>query len=165
MAMAAASVGLVAGPASAVDSDPQLGEIHVLVEVEAGITLTSTTEDIFLKGAPGQNVDNSVDGVFEDSFKVLTNSSTGYNVTVQAESAVLLPDEVGNSHTIPISALSVNDGIAYVPLSTDVQTLWNHPGAPSAALGDDYEHNFNLDIPNVQSGHYQVTLEYIAHTI
>ena len=161
LAMAAASVGLVAGPASAADSLPEDGVIHVLVTVEEGITFSSTTEDIHLEGAPGENVDNSH---YPASFNVLTNSINGYDVTVRSQSSVMEPvDPLVNSHRIPISALSVNDGNSYVPLTTDAQTVWTQD-TPSANLGDNRDHDFNLDIPSVKAADYSVTLEYIAST-
>lgn len=54
VALAAVSVGLVAGPASAAVSDLEDGEIHVLATVEAAITFRSTSEDIHLSGAPDE---------------------------------------------------------------------------------------------------------------
>ena len=158
--MAAASVGLVALPASATDTLPEPIDVHI--SVGEGITLSVLHADAYLQGVPGEMADNDDDPA---SYNVLTNNASGYQVTVQAlDDKLLPPDPDSNPDSIPISALKVYDGHGYQSLSkTAAVTVWDQESR-SADLGDVHDAEFMMEIPVVSDATYSVTLEYIAST-
>ena len=96
---------------------------------------------------------------------VKTNSRTGYNVTVQAGSAAMTGAVVGNTDTIPVTALSTREGAAaYLPLSATVPTTVHTQVTRSAAGGDALSEDFKVAIPFVSPDTYSATLNYTANT-
>ena len=134
------------------------------VAVSPAILLSNLTPSFTLTGVPG---DKPVD-IAAVTMNVLTNNSTGYNVTVQAEAANLVGTG-SNADTIPVTDLSVEEttGGAYLALSATAPVLVHNQttrsvGAPGDLLSNDYK--FNTGIPDVHSDTYSVTLDYVAST-
>ena len=104
------------------------------VSVGPAIVLSGLTSSFVLSGLPGDTVTDF--GAV--SMNVLTNNSTGYNVTVQAASPNLT--DAGGA-TIPVTDLLVNDSnvggtSGFVPISSTAATqVYTQPG-PSGDTGD-----------------------------
>jgi hypothetical protein len=155
-ATAAAFIGLAGVSASAAPGDDSADTVVANVGVNSSITLSGLTGQFTLNGLPGDTVAEE-DAV---SFNVNSNNVGGYNVTVQSETATL----AANTDAIPIGALGVRTAgaAAYTPVSSTAPFIINTKAARSAAGGDDYSHDYTVDIPFVADDTYTATLDYVA---
>jgi hypothetical protein len=123
--------------------------------------MTGLTSAFTLSGAPGDTV-TSTGAV---SFNVRTNNISGYTVTVQAATATLVAATLGNTDSIPISALRVREGTnTFVALSNTSSVTVHDQDTESAELGDALTNDYRVVIPFVNSDTYTVTINYIAST-
>lgn len=177
----AAAILLPAGPALAAYQLPAVtpnGSSVGSVTVGSAISLTALTGTFSLGTAvPGDTPAPVIGAVTMD---VYTNNASGYNVTVQAATDMTAPAPVPATDTIPAADLSVEDTdtantatdvAAYVPISaaTTVPAVaalvaYSQPGRSAAGVGDTLTENweFNAPLPDVTTGTYSVTLNYIA---
>lgn len=163
-AMAAALVVLPVGAASAAPD----GDTEAEVVVTAGIALVGLPAGFNLTGQPG---DLATEAEFD--YTVVTNSTTGYNVTVQADAATLVGDDQLNTDTIPIARLGARDDAPvspavpglYTPLSSTTPVNVHTQVTRSATDGDPLSTGFQMLIPAVAADTYTVTLSYLAAVI
>jgi hypothetical protein len=163
---AAAAVGLaaaMAAPAGAAPGDQSSDTTQANVQVASSITLTGLTPSFTLSGLPGDVV-TEIGAV---SFRVTTNNIAGYTVTVQAQTATLVPETPGNPDSIPIANLRVRETAdgntgAFTSLSSTSTVLVHSQGVESAAVGDELSNDYQVDIPFVNSDTYSATLSYVA---
>jgi hypothetical protein len=120
------------------------------------ILLSSLTSSFTLSGPPGTLAEQN--GAV--SLRVRTNSPDGYQVTVQPASQVLTA--AGLTDTIPFSDLSVRGPATdtFQPLTGPV--VVQNLSVPTALTGDVVRNDYEIQIPDVRSGDYQGTLNYIA---
>ncbi|WP_326556718.1 DUF7927 domain-containing protein [Micromonospora sp. NBC_01796] len=130
--------------------------------VEQSITLTDLPATVAIAGLSG-DVARKDDAV---SMTVITNSPTGYLVTVQALAPELTPALPANPDTIPIENLRVRENGAgpFLPLSDETALVLYRQSTPSAPGGDAISNDYEVLIPEVVADEYSVTLEYIAIT-
>lgn len=153
LAMGAATLGMMGGPASAADSP--VGGITVSVAVLDGLTLSMVDTGIWLVGAPGADARDGLD------YKVETNNPTGFTVAVHATSPTLVGSE-NSLNTIPMSVLKVRDEDgAYVDVSQEAVTVYRQ-SVESADGGEELITDFQMLIPVVMPDTYTGTLDYIA---
>jgi hypothetical protein len=122
------------------------------------IVLSDLTPAFTLTGVPHTTATR--DGAV--TMTVVTNSPSGYNVTVQAATPSLTTPETGAG--IPVNDLRVRETgttvfrslSATAPVTTHTQTT------PSALNGDSLSNDYQVDIPFVPTGRYSGTLDYIA---
>ena len=158
-ATAAAFVGLASVSASAAPGDTSTDSVVANVNVNSVITLNLDQSNFDLNGTPGSTVsgDGSVTGL------VTTNNAAGYSVGVQAAAATLQPTLGTNTDTIPIADLQVaNAAGAYTPLSNTAPVITNTQATRSALTGDAFSDDYKVNIPDVNSDTYSVTLNYTA---
>ncbi|WP_157555993.1 DUF7507 domain-containing protein [Herbidospora yilanensis] len=139
-------------------SDPRCSTtIGVLAQ---SIALADLTRNFTLTGPPDST--RRGDGVV--TMNVITNSPTGYTVTVRSSATALTSPVTGAS--IPISALKVRSPgtSGFRPLSATTPIVVHQQSRPSAQIGDSLSNDYEVDIPFVPSGSYSVTLDYIAST-
>lgn len=156
-ATAAAFVGAASLSASAAPANED--SVVANVGVSSVITLNVTQSDFDLNGIPESRVvgDDAVTGT------VTTNSATGYTVSVQAAADNLHASAAGNLDSIPIAALQVVDAEDdYVPLSNTTSVITHTQATRSALTGDAFSDDYRVDIPDVNSDTYSVTLNYTA---
>jgi uncharacterized repeat protein (TIGR01451 family) len=124
------------------------------------ITLTGITPSFTLTGLPNSKVGS--DGTV--TMTITTNSTGGYQLSVQAEAAVLTGAELGNTATIPITALSVRESgtSQFHPMSAEAPLVVHQQSAPSAPGGDAVSTDYQVQIPFVASDTYTATLDYIV---
>jgi hypothetical protein len=155
-------LGLAMGADQSALSDVVSGQTQANVSVAAAITLTGLTPSFTLSGLPNTTVtqDQAV------SYRVTTNNTLGYLVSVQADAAALSPQGPANPDTIPVSALEVkpDEGAVWSPLSNTDADVVHSRDSPSAAGGDLLFDDYRVHIPNVRSDTYSVTLTYTAAT-
>ncbi|TDP96424.1 DUF7507 domain-containing protein [Labedaea rhizosphaerae] len=123
------------------------------------ITLTDLTPSFALRGLPGATVE--LPGAV--TMTVTTNSTTGYSVQVRAAGPTL----TGPGGSFPVGLLQVRetgDG-AYQPLSPDATVTVHSQPMPSSPGGDAVSNDYQVQVPDVPSGTYTTTLEYIAGTL
>jgi hypothetical protein len=161
-ASAAALLSVAAVSASAAPGDVSVADNVVAnVNVSSTITLNLDQQGFDLNGLPSTRVSQTgaVTG------RVTTNNATGYSVGVVAEAAALTAATNGNLDTIPIENLAVvdSDG-AYAPLSNDeaAPVITTTKATRSALAGDTFSDDYRVDIPDVNSDTYSVTLDYTA---
>ena len=165
LATIALTSGLVvagfAGTAFAASTDPTPTTANV--EVSSAITLTNLTPTFTLTGIPGQTVDNVLAPV---TFNVLTNNTAGYAVTVQSETATMVP-AIANGDSIAIAALGVRETgtTPYSPMSSTVPVTVHSQDTRSGLTGDALSNDYQITIPNVNSDTYTATLDYVATTL
>ena len=159
-ATAAVFLSMATLSASAAPGDADDGTVTANVGVSSSITLTGLTGEFTLEGLPGATIADE-DAV---AFNVNTNNIGGYNVTVQAETPTLVPTVETNTDSIPIRNLSVRDATKteYTPLSNTTALVVNTKATRSVAAGDDYSHDYSVDIPFVADDTYSATLNYVA---
>lgn len=152
-----AAAGLVAtlavGPAAFADTAPTTANATV------SSTITLTGDAAFtLTGAPG-DVTTSTSGLTAES-----NNTAGYNVTVLANQANLLPaDTVANTHTIPVTSLKVADSASTLTaLSTTTPVTVHTQSTASAAGGDALTASYELAMPFVNADTYSGGLTFTA---
>ncbi|WP_239161803.1 DUF11 domain-containing protein [Acrocarpospora phusangensis] len=128
--------------------------------IAQSIVLADLTEDFTLTGVP----DSTVRGDGAVTMTVITNSPTGYNVTVRATAPELTAP--GIAATIPVSALKVRESgtSTFQQMSSTVPVSVHEQDTASAPAGDPLSTDYEVDIPFVPSGTYSVTLDYIAST-
>jgi hypothetical protein len=125
------------------------------------LTLSGLSAAFTLSGAPA----TTQTGLTAVAINVKTNNRTGYNVTVQAAAATMTGVTVGNTDTIPVSALTVRNtatGGAYSAISSSAATTVANTAAKSASTGDVVDNDYQMVIPWVNADTYSVTLNYIA---
>jgi len=164
--LAAALAVAMAGTASAQPvSDGESTDAHV--EVTSSIVLSDLTPSFLLSGIPGSIPEK--EGAV--TFKVETNNTAGYAVTVQSKTATMA-GTAGNLNTIPIGALSVKEtagavnvtNAAYKTVTTSAQQV--HTQATKSAVGGDgLSNDYKVVIPFVNSDTYTATLDYVATTL
>jgi hypothetical protein len=166
-ALAAASYSSAStAPASTAKPDPgdpsSTQSTTANVEVGQAIVLSGLTPSFVLSGLPGDTVTNF--GAV--SMNVLTNNSTGYNVTVQAVGPNL---SATGGATIPVTDLLVNDSnvggtAGFVPISSAAATQVYTQSRPTGNTGDTVTNDYRITIPSVAAGVYSGTLNYVAST-
>jgi uncharacterized repeat protein (TIGR01451 family)/fimbrial isopeptide formation D2 family protein len=124
------------------------------------IVLSDLTSAFTLTGGP--NTTTARDAAV--TMTVVTNSPTGYNVTVRAAAPALT--RPGTAATIPVTALHVRETgtTVFQPLSATGPVITHTQTIPSAQNGDPLSNDYEADIPFVPSGRYTGTLDYIAAT-
>ena len=152
-----AAAGLVAamaiGPAAFADTTPTTAN----AEVESTITLTGDAA-FTLTGAPGDTATAT------SALTAESNSGTGYNVTVVANQADLLPaDTTANTETIPVTSLQVQDSASTLtalsttePVTVHTQTDRSNEG------GDALTASYQLTMPFVNTDTYSGGLTFTA---
>ncbi|GAA2014282.1 DUF11 domain-containing protein [Nakamurella flavida] len=125
------------------------------------LTLTGLTSSITLRGLPDSQV--TLDGAVV--MTVLTNSATGYLVTVRARGDRLTGTTPGNTDTIPIGRVGVRgtaQGGDFASLSADTPVVVGERAGPASPGGDAVSNDYRVDIPFVDQDTYSGTLEYIV---
>jgi hypothetical protein len=158
--LAVAIVGASASSALANPPTPSTGSTTANVAVQEGIALTGLTPSFTLTGPPG----TTVTGSSAVSYNVETNDPAGYTVTVQAAGSALLPETTGNTDTIPIGDLLVNDHGAGSPLALSAATpvTVHTQTTRSVNGGDNLSSDYQITIPVVKADTYTATLNYVA---
>lgn len=161
-AITAATVGM-AGQAFALPGQSDTGSTTANVAVGSAITLTVNTPSFVLSGLAGATV-TDLNAV---SLTVDTNNLAGYAVTVEAAADVLAPTATGNTDSIPIGALSVEENGAgpYTPLSSTIATTVHTQAFRAAPGGDALSNDYQVVIPDVNEDTYTATLNYVATTL
>ncbi|GAA1427304.1 hypothetical protein GCM10009616_04110 [Microlunatus lacustris] len=129
------------------------------VNVNSTITLNLDQGNFDLNGIPGSTVSKAgaVTGV------VTTNNAAGYSVGVVAAASTLRPSLSANTDSIPIANLEVTDSDGdLTPLSPTTPVITNTQDTRSALTGDAFSDDYQVDIPDVNSDTYSVTLNYTA---
>jgi hypothetical protein len=157
-----AGLTLTVGAGRSAQGDVSTGQTQANVSVASAITLTGLTPSFTLSGLPNTTAtqDKAV------SYRVTTNNTAGYLVSVKPDAATLKPQTAGNPDTIPVSNLEVkpDEGVVWSPLSTADANVVHSKDAPSAAGGDLLQDDYRVNIPNVRSDTYSVMLTYTAAT-
>ncbi|RCG27302.1 DUF11 domain-containing protein [Sphaerisporangium album] len=128
--------------------------------IALNIVLSDLTSAFTLTGPP----ETTVRGDGAVTMTVVTNSPTGYTVTVRPASPTLT--SAGTGASIPIGDLKVREsgtGV-FTPLSPDTPVLVHSQPVASAHNGDPLSNDYEVDIPFVPSGAYSATLDYVAGT-
>jgi len=158
-ATAAAFIGLATVSASAAPGDVSNDSVVANVNVSSTITLNLDQASFNLNGLPG----TTVPGLGAVTGLVTTNNAAGYSIGVQAAAATLQPSTGANPDSIPIEALQVaNAAGAYIPLSSTEPVITETKATRSALAGDAILDDYRVDIPDVNSDTYRVTLNYTA---
>ncbi|WP_157521701.1 DUF7507 domain-containing protein [Herbidospora cretacea] len=128
--------------------------------IAQSIAVADLTRSFTLTGPP--DTTQRGDGIV--TMNVITNSPTGYTVTVRSSASALTSPVTGAS--IPISALKVRspETSGFEPLSATTPIVVHRQTGPSAQIGDSLSNDYEVDIPFVPTGNYSVTLDYIAST-
>jgi uncharacterized repeat protein (TIGR01451 family) len=126
------------------------------------ITLTGLTSSFTLTGLPNTTV--SLEEAV--AMTVTTNSTTGYTVSVLADSPWLSALSPLNNSVIDIARMRVRESgtSSYQQMSADSPVVVHTQSTPSSPQGDAVSNDFQLDIPFVPSDTYSNTLDYIAAT-
>jgi uncharacterized repeat protein (TIGR01451 family) len=124
------------------------------------ITLSGLTSSFTLTGLPESTV--TEDGVV--GMTVISNSTAGYFVTVQAGSAWLMPLNPQNTSAIAIAQLRVRESGSsmFRSLSDQSALIVHQQSGPSSAQGDAVSNDYQIEIPFVPADTYTVTLNYIV---
>jgi hypothetical protein len=160
-ATAAAFLGLGSLSASAAPGDVSTASVVANVNVNSTINLALDQASFDLNGTPNSTVTKTgaVTG------RVTTNNATGYSVGVVAEAATLQPSLNSNADSIPIGDLEVSDAAGVsTPLtsSTTTPVITTTKATRSALAGDTFSDDYGVNIPDVTSDTYSVTLDYTA---
>lgn len=151
--------GAAAAPAFAAPGDTATDSVVANVNVNSTITLSLDQGNFDLNGIPGSSVGKTaaVTGL------VTTNNAAGYSVGVLAAASTLQPSLGANPDSIPIANLEVTDSDGdFTPLSTTVPVITTTQPTRSALLGDAFSDDYQVEIPDVNSDTYSVTLNYTA---
>ena len=153
LAVAGIVATVAAGPAAFADTTPTTAN----AEVASTITLTGDAA-FTLSGAPGDATATT------SALNAETNNEGGYNVTVLADDAELLPaDPLTNADVIPVSSLEVlNTSAAYAGLSTTVPVTVHTQAARSIEGGDALTASYQLAMPFVNADTYSGGLTFTA---
>lgn len=158
-ATAAAFVGMASVSASAAPGDTATDSVVANVNVDSTITLAVNQTDFELAGDPS----STVAGPASVTGTVTTNNITGYSVGVQAATATLVAASTGNTDSIPIGNLSVESAAGVeTPVSNTAPVITTTKATRSALVGDTFSDDYSVNIPNVNSDIYRVTLNYTA---
>jgi uncharacterized repeat protein (TIGR01451 family) len=124
------------------------------------ISLSGLTSSFALTGLPDATI--TADGAV--TMTVTTNSSGGYQVSVQAESPTLVGAAPDNTDSIPIGALRVRESSTslFQPMSSSSPLIVHSQTRPSAPGGDAVSNDFQIQLPFVSTDTYSTTLDYIA---
>jgi uncharacterized repeat protein (TIGR01451 family) len=124
------------------------------------VALSDLTPSFSLNGPPNSTA--SADGAV--TMTVVTNSTSGYLVTVQAATASLSASEPTNPASIPVDQLQVRESgtSTFQAMSADSATVVHQQGAASAPAGDAVSNDFQVQIPFVPPDTYSTTLDYIV---
>lgn len=154
----ALAAGTLMAPAARAASTPP-GATTANVVVGSAITLTNLSPSFTLSGNPGD-----VPAAAAVSYTVTTNNATGYNVTVQPETATLVGTGT-NTATIPFSSLQV-DGTALPAPAPATPVQVHNQTTPSLATGDNLTDNYTMPggIPFVAPDTYTGKIDYVATT-
>lgn len=153
LAVAGLAATMAVGPAAFADTSPTTANAQV------ASTITLTGDAAFtLAGAP-DTVATSTSALTAES-----NNGTGYNVTVLADQADLLPsDTVANTDTIPVTSLQVADSASTLTaLSTTVPVTVHTQATSSIEGGDALTANYSLAMPFVDADTYSGGLTFTA---
>jgi len=163
VAVSAGMLGTIGGVASATPSTTSSGTTTANAVVESGITLTGLTSSFTLTGTPGQTV-TSAGAV---AYNVETNSTTGYGVTVEANTPNMTPAIPGNTDVIPVSVLTVKETSAgsYQALSSTLPDGVHQQDLRSANGGDNLSTDFRMRMPVVNADTYSADLTYTATSL
>ena len=149
---------LIAPAARAVATTPSATTANVVVG--SAITLTKLSTSFTLSGNPGD-----VPPAATVSYTVTTNNATGYNVTVQPETASLVGTGT-NTDTIPFSSIQV-DGTALPAPAPATPVQVHNQTTPSITTGDNLTDTYTMPtpgIPFVKPDTYTGKIDYIATT-
>jgi hypothetical protein len=158
----AGAAALVTGSAAPAQADTSPGSTTAHVQVSSEILLTGLTPSFTLAGDPG----DTVTSVAPVTMTVTTNNFTGYSVTVGPAVVALTGATVGNTDTIPSSALQVKETAAgtYANLGINAPVTVFTKATASAPTGDPISTTFRITIPFVQPDTYSGAVNYIATT-
>lgn len=153
LAVAGLAATMAIGPAAFADTAPTTAN----AEVASTITLTGDAA-FTLTGAPGDATATT------SALNAETNNEGGYNVTVLADGAELVPgDAVANTDVIPVSSLEVlNTSAAYTGLSTTVPVTVHTQADRSLEGGDALTASYQLTMPFVNADTYSGGLTFTA---
>jgi hypothetical protein len=153
LAVAGLAATMAIGSAAFADTTPTTAN----AEVASTITLTGDAA-FTLTGSPGDATATT------SALNAETNNEAGYNVTVLADTANLVPgDTVANTDVIPVSSLEVlNTSAAYTGLSTTVPVTVHTQAARSIAGGDALTASYQLTMPFVNADTYSGGLTFTA---
>lgn len=164
---ALALVGAMAGSASAIPPPGTSSDTTTAnVQVSGAISLTGLTPAFTLVGLPG----STITGPAEVAMVVSTNNAGGYAVTVQAQTATLIPNTSGNLDSIPIGNLKVRETSvgapgAFTSLSSGSPVTVHTQVTRSALDGDAISNDYQVLIPFVNTDTYSAELDYVATTM
>jgi hypothetical protein len=159
-AFVVSGVAMLIAQGTAADAASAPGTTQANVDVTNGITLSGLTPSFTLSGGPGTTVTQN--GAV--TMTVLTNNATGYQVTVQAEAAHLTGTGL-NTDTIPITNMSAREtGGSFGTVSNLYALHLYDQSTPSALGGDHLSNDYQVNIPDISSDTYSVTLDYVAST-
>jgi hypothetical protein len=158
-ATAAAFVGMSSVSASAAPGDISEASVVANVNVNSTINLALDQGSFTINGTPNSSEDKT--GAVTGT--VTTNNAAGYSVGVQAAAAALRPSTGANTDSIPIANLEVSDAAgAFTPVSNTAPVITTTKATRSALTGDAFSDDYRVDIPDVNSDIYSVTLNYTA---
>jgi uncharacterized repeat protein (TIGR01451 family) len=120
------------------------------------IAISRLTSSFTLAGLPGTDAEQDA----AVTMMVTTNSPDGYQVTVQPATQDLT--SATSSDTIPMGDLDVRGTVQDVFLPLTGPVLVHDQSGPSDPGGDLISNDYQITIPDVHSGTYQGTLDYIA---
>ena len=153
LAVAGLAAIVAVGPAAFADTTPTTAT----AEVASTITLTGDAA-FTLAGAPGAATDTT------SALNAESNNTAGYNVTVLADGADLVPaDPVANTDVIPVSSLHVrNSADTFVVLDTETPVTVHTQAARSIEGGDALTASYQLTMPFVNADTYSGGLTFTA---
>ncbi|MDP9074136.1 MAG: DUF11 domain-containing protein, partial [Actinomycetota bacterium] len=124
------------------------------------ITLSDLTPSFTLAGVPTSTV-SSTGAV---TMTVITNSTSGYLVTVQAAGAWLVGSAPGNTTTMAVGQLAVRETgtPAFRALSAASALVVHQQNAASAPRGDAVSNDYQVHIPFVPPDTYSARLDYVV---
>ncbi|HEY3670644.1 MAG TPA: putative Ig domain-containing protein [Acidimicrobiia bacterium] len=124
------------------------------------ITLSGLTPSFTLSGPPNSTVD--AEGAV--TMTVTTNSTSGYAVSVLAQSSWLTSATPENTEKIAIDRLRVRETgtTTFQQLLAGTSSTVHVQHGPSSAGGDAVSSDYRVHIPFVRPDTYSTTLEYIA---
>lgn len=157
--VAAAALSCVGLSAYAAPGDFSSDSVVANVGVNSTISLNVTQSSFIMNGVPLTTVSNlgAVTGT------VTTNNATGYSVGVQAAGLTLQPATTGNTDSIPIADLQVTNAAgSWTSVSSTTPVITHTQTTRSALVGDAFSDDYRVNIPDVNSDTYSVTLNYVA---
>ena len=137
-------------------ADTRCAATVTVIPITIGLSNLSST--FTLTGVPGDSTQQTA----AVTMTVDTNDPSGYAVTVQPSTPTLAGS--GITAAIPVSDLQVRGTgqDTYQPLSATTPTTIHTQSSPSASTGDSLSADYQITIPDITSGTYTTTLNYIA---